>query len=191
MLIFQWKGFEVHKDATGFHVIGGDTPKTLTVDETATLSSKAASANTIKGSGTLSVQRFIYLSIEAGGTPGTNINITHTASLGWNAPSITNATNLAASGTSGSFALSADGAIITMDIAESIVGAVVIFTGINKVVNSSTLTTNRFSENKAIVSSNLTLGLFIVGSTSSSDWRAVLTTAGDRQDVMIILMTAS
>ena len=69
------------------------------------------------------VDRSFELRIQPGSTPNTDINVVYDAgSDTYNSPSISNATDLAASGTSGSFTLSADGKDLTMDITEVIVG---------------------------------------------------------------------
>ena len=70
-----------------------------------------------------SVDRSFELRIQPGSTPNTDINVVYDAgSDTYHSPSISNATDLAASGTSGSFSLSADGKDLTMDITEVIVG---------------------------------------------------------------------
>ena len=71
-----------------------------------------------------SFERSIVLQIQPGATPNTNINITNygVSTNGFNHPSITDATDLAASGTSGSFSLSANGIDITFNITPEIIG---------------------------------------------------------------------
>ena len=71
-----------------------------------------------------------------GATPGTNINCTHFVTF--NSPSVTNGTNIAASGSSGSFALNASGQEITLDITEDFIGASFGIIGTHNINSSST-----------------------------------------------------
>ncbi len=67
-----------------------------------------------------------FIALQPGATPGTNINCTDTSDAStanaWNFLAITDTTNLAKSGSGGSFALSADGKLITLSLPKEVVG---------------------------------------------------------------------
>ena len=133
--------------------------------------------------------RTISLKIEPGVTPGTNINITNDgAPSGYNLPSITNATNLAKSGTSGSFALNANGTEITMDLTENITGVLSITVTGHDINTSST--TELYVPHINTLSNNMIIKLSKRGSVASIDWTTIID-AGDRCDVLIGFVTSS
>lgn len=74
--------------------------------------------------GLAGVIRAVNLALEPGATPGTNINVTQRSSIyGSNVPTITDGTDIAAGGSSGSFSLDGPTAsILTMDITENVIG---------------------------------------------------------------------
>ncbi len=141
----------------------------------------------------LSIFRRTLLRIEPGGTPGTNINVTEVDASGvnYNNPTITDGTNIAKSGSSGSFALSADGTNITMDLTEDIVGVMFAFYSTHDVKNSSTTAGDIFFPNILTSSNNMLIQTFQTGSQSQADWTTVLSTAGDRVSIQLGFITSS
>ena len=160
----------------------GTVPKALAADSGKFLKSDGTWAKPL---------RSIRLQLNPGATPGTNISITDlsdSSGRGYNEPAITDAVNLAASGTSGSFSLNASGTKITMDIAQnvlSIVSAAIVLHDLN----SSSITEVYFPNTQA-VSNKLELFLIKRGGSASSDFRTILD-AGDRCDVQIVFITDS
>ena len=137
----------------------------------------------------ISVLRCFQISVVAGGTPGTNITIT--TSDTYNAPTITGATNLAKTGSGGSFALNAGGTVITMDITENVIAVLGCFFITHKVKNSSTSAGDIFYPSVLAVDNTLTLGVKQTGTTSLADILTVLTTANDTLIFQIITIMSS
>ncbi len=133
------------------------------------------------------VFRCVCLKVEPGATPNTNIDITDMGSdRGWNVPTITDATDLAASGSSGSFALNAGGTIITMDITPNIEGITSISLQMHTLNSAST--SEMYVPWAEISSNNLTLALIKRGAITPVDLRTVLD-ASDRVEIMIGIVT--
>lgn len=93
--------------SVGFTISGGTTSKTLTVDETVTMSDKAPKTDIIKGDGTAGrVLRLITVAVQNGTNAGTikvkSLNV-------WNGDAIAEEDNLAKGGDTGVFALNAGG----------------------------------------------------------------------------------
>ena len=135
--------------------------------------------------------RAIQLKLEPGATPGTNIDITllDISAVGFNLPSITDATDLAKSGSSGSFALDATGVFITMDITETIIGVLSCSVLMHDINTSST--TEMYVVYAERSSGNMRILLRKRGATpGNTDWTGILD-AGDRCDVLIAFMTDS
>jgi len=126
--------------------------------------------------------------VQPGATPGTNINInafsSHTAAF--NPVDTTDATNLAAGGTSGSWSLSADGKTITQNNSIGTIGPMIASIGIHNINNSST--TEMYTAVAGSASSRLTLIIFKRGSNNTVDWRTIFA-AGDLMDVFVIYVT--
>jgi hypothetical protein len=131
-----------------------------------------AIANVIKGDGTAGRQDRIFgLEITPGGTPNTNISIAALTAFNFNPPTFSNATNLAASGTSGSFALSADGKTITMNITPAFVGIRAI-TVVRGKINTASAT--YYYIYPGISSDNLILQIEPHGTPGAVDWRTIM-----------------
>ncbi len=135
------------------------------------------------------VLRSISLRVLPGATPGTDIDITLGGAGGsFNAPTINAATDLAKSGSSGSFALSAGGEIITMDITEDIVGSISATIGIHDINSSST--TELYVPSVAVSGTSLSISVFIRGTQVQSDWTTIMD-AGDLVDINVAFITSS
>ena len=135
------------------------------------------------------VIRAVTLRFNPGATPGTNINIIDVGSIiGFNRPTINNATDLVKNGTSGSFSLNADGSQVTMDITENIIG--ILSTSIQSHKINSSSTTEMYVSFAFFSSNNLIITLRKRGSTSNIDLTTILD-AGDQCDVLISFITNS
>jgi len=134
--------------------------------------------------------RSVYFRLEPGATPGTNINIDTSvlASLGYNEPSMTDATDLAASGSSGSFALSADGTEVTLDITENVIGALASSITVHDINSSST--TEMYTVVVDALSNDARIRIFKRGATGAVSWLTILD-ALDTCDVSICIVTDS
>jgi hypothetical protein len=137
-----------------------------------------------------SVARSTRLNFQPGATPGTNINVSTNDGGGrsYNSPSITNATNLAKSGTSGSFSLNAAGTILTLNLTEDVIGCLGISIVIHDINSSST--TEMYFPDFTVVGSNIDLRLRQRGGTAVVDLTTILD-AGDRFDIMMSYITSS
>ncbi len=136
------------------------------------------------------VLRAILLDLTPGATPGTNINITQAtnATFGFNGPTITNATNLAAAGSSGSFSLDAGGTLITMDLTENIIGIINVAVTAHD-VNSSSVT-EMYVISPKIDSSNIQFRVKKRGNTNNVDWRTILD-AADTMSILLAFVTST
>ena len=133
--------------------------------------------------------RAVTLRLEPGATPGTNINVTVQASTsGYNLPTITDATDLAKSGTSGSFSLNAGGTQLTMDITENITG--ILSSAIQAHDINSSSTTEMYVPFAQVSSNNLRISLRKRGGAGSVDLTPILD-AGDLCDILIGFITDS
>lgn len=140
----------------------------------------------IVGDGTAGrVLRSFNLLLQPGGTPNTNINVTAngTAGISFNTPTIANATNLAASETSGSFTLSADGKSLTMDVTPAFIGVLGVSILVQKINSAGTLPYWFIAQ---ISSGNLVLQVYAQGSSAASDFRAIL----DASDYVLLMISA-
>lgn len=138
------------------------------------------------------VIRRIVLLLQPGATPGTNINVTaETASgVGFNGPTITNATDLAKGGSNGSFALNAGGTAITMDITPAIV-AILSESIIHHDLNNSSLTAGDiWFPRLTVTSGNLVISLAQDGGTAEEDLTTILQ-AGDAVRIGICFVTST
>jgi len=200
-LIVNEEGFDVDSRIEGlsdvnlFYVNAGDDNIGIGTD-TATEklqvegNIKANSNFVMEGvSSTRSVSRAIELRVQPGATPGTNINVTNTSIVtGYNPPTITDATDLAKSGTVGSFSLSADGLTITLDLTEDVIGILNCAIQLHDINSSST--TEMYVSHAAMASSNMTIILRKRGGTASIDLTTIMD-AGDRADILIGFITSS
>ena len=137
------------------------------------------------------VFRGTSFALEPGATPGTNINITQQSSnFGHNIPTITNATDLAKSGSSGSFALNAGGTEITMDITEAVVGVISASVIVHDLNASSTTAGDIWVPFVQASSNNLLINLKQVGGDATEDLTTILQ-AGDKCTIMICYITST
>ena len=137
-----------------------------------------------------SVIRSTRFNIKPGATPGTDLDVTTNDAGGrsYNSPSITNAVDLAASGSSGSWSLDSTGKILTLNITENIIGTLAVSIIIHDLNSSST--TEIYFIDTNVTSSNLNFSLRKRGTTGVSDLRTILD-AGDRVDIMVSYITSS
>ncbi|KKL81089.1 hypothetical protein LCGC14_1998280, partial [marine sediment metagenome] len=133
--------------------------------------------------------RAVTLRLEPGATPGTNINVTVQASTGgYNLPSITDATDLAKSGTSGSFSLDAGGTQLTMDITEVIDGIIGCSIQLHDINSSST--TEMYHSFALVLTNDMRISLRKRGGSASIDLTTILD-AGDLCDILIAFTTTT
>ena len=136
------------------------------------------------------VMRSILLEIKPGTTAGTHLNVTlkPTGSYGFNAPTVTTATNMTAGGGSfGNFALSANGITITMNLSETIVGLIAsAWEGSHDINNSSA---NIFHTNTTLTGGNLVIDLY----KQTGSWISWLTNmaAGDLVYLRLTFLTST
>ena len=142
--------------------------------------------------GLQNVLRSIVLKLEPGATPGTNINVTNfnNSTRGYNGPTITDTTNLAKSGTGGSFSLDAGGTTLTMNLTEEIVGILSTTIEIHDLDSSAVDITKFWLPVSPISSGNLNISLIPLGASAGVDLTTILD-AGDRADIHITFMTDS
>lgn len=135
----------------------------------------------INGLSGLNYLRNVYISIAAGGTPGTNITCSHAsdASNAFNAGVLTDAANLAKNASSGSFALSSDGKTLTITTAETVTGTLHYSFDRHIVKNASVGAGDIFFLHLAVSSGKIAITFRRTGSASDLDITAILTTAGD------------
>lgn len=147
--------------------------------------------NSLEGaSAPRSVVRTVTFDISPGATPGTNIDVTVAVTAGrhYNLPILTDATNLAKSGTSGSYSLSSSGAVLTVDLTEVVLGILSSSITVHDINSSST--TEMWTGVAIAQSDKIDLGLVPRGSTSRIDLTGVMD-AGDRVDILVCFITAS
>lgn len=137
-----------------------------------------------------SIIRSTRFFVEPGTTPGTDIDVTTNDGGGrsYNSPSITNATDLADSASSGSWSLNAGSTILTLDITEDIIGTLAVSIIIHNINSSST--TEMYFVDPTVVGSNMNFTIRQRGGTSAVDWRTIMD-AGDRVDIMVSYITSS
>ena len=136
------------------------------------------------------VLRSVTLYFQPGATPGTNIDITSVSegSTTFNTPTITDATDLAKSGSSGSFALDASGNLVTLDMTETVVGVLSASYWIHDINSSST--TETYFPLVTIVSGNLRISTNKRGNSSNVDWTSIMD-AGDEAYIQIAFITST
>jgi hypothetical protein len=121
-------------------------------------------------------------------SPGTSIAVTPTTGANaFNNSGLTAATTLAAGGSGGSFALSADGRTLTVDT-NNVLGAGPASIMIHDINSSST--SEMYVPWTSVVSSDITIQLYKRGGVSSSDFRTIMD-AGDRVDIHYVYFTNS
>ncbi len=136
------------------------------------------------------ILRSIHLRFEPGATPGTNVNVTDRSDIslrGFNPPSITDATNLAKSTSSGSFDMDAVGKI-DLNLTEVVTGIISSDVTIHDINNSSV--TQMFTLDLPVVSDDIQMALVKRGTTVPQDWTAILQ-AGDTCEVQIAFVTST
>jgi len=161
----------------------------LAIEETLGLDAGSL-VDRVEGNGTRNVLRSVVLRFQPGATPGTNVNISlrSAANYGFNAPEITNAVNLAKSGTEGSFSLAANGSTITMNLTEDIVGIVGSGFGIMKWNSAST--TEMYTALCYMTDGSIVISFYKRGATTATDITAIMD-AGDMTDVWLSFITST
>lgn len=124
------------------------------------------------------IVRKIQLQVANGATPGTNIDITKSTTQGraYNAPTITDANDLAKSGSSGSYSLSANGENLTLDLTETV------HTVLSVGVISDDLNDGGgggYYVHTLVINGNIQLMVEKSGNTTNLDWTDVTNTGSD------------
>ncbi|KKN76989.1 hypothetical protein LCGC14_0364810 [marine sediment metagenome] len=201
----------VHKGSSGTdHSLLGATPGTATAsialivdankditldggDLTAVLGNftgnvESNSLNVIEGygSGRL-ILRKSQIEISPGDTPNTNINVNvNNAARDFNQPTMTDATNLIATGSSGSFSLNA-GNTLTLDISENIITVLGWFFYVQDMNSSGTIT---YYVDAQISGANIILIPYITGNSTGQSWLDIID-AGDTAAFVILYLTST
>ena len=138
------------------------------------------------------VVRAVTWIIEPGATPGTNINVSESANARdhYNIPTMTDGTNIAGSGSSGSYSLNAGGTILTVDLTERVIGVLSASIAIHDINSSSTSELYVPTVRTTSADDNLSIRLFKRGSQSESDIRTIMD-AGDYVAVKVCFITDS
>ena len=133
------------------------------------------------------VMRVVTLTVEAGTTPNTNLDITATAD-GFNIPSITNATDLTSGGgTGGSSFYLVNSSTLVMDITEVHIGVG------GCVIETSDLNSSdglSYTVKSTISAGNVVLYLQLAGSSTNQDW-LTNTDAGDKLQFKFTFWTST
>jgi hypothetical protein len=129
------------------------------------------------------ILRTCRIRITPGSTPGTNINVDafNTDLSGFNFQTLTDGTNIAKSGSSGSFSLNASGNTVTGDL-NNVIGIVSSDLIIHDINSSST--TDSYYVVAGTANSDITFGLILHGQQGLSDLTTIMD-AGDIADVLI------
>jgi hypothetical protein len=124
------------------------------------------------------ILRKIQLQVRDGLTPGTNLDIFKFTTQGraYNAPTITDADDLAKSGTSGSYSLSANGENLTLDLTET-VHTVLSCTVVSDDLNNGA--GGGYYVHTLVISGNIQIMVEKSGSETNLDWTAVTNTSSD------------
>ena len=137
------------------------------------------------------ILRSTRLQIQPGSTPGTNISVTDTSASsgrGYNTATVTNGTNIAKSGTSGSFSLNASGNALTFTPTENCKAIIGCTIHLHDIFSSST--TRVYFPWVTIVTNAVQFQLLRRAEQGGTDF-TVLLAAGDRIDVNIQYITDS
>ena len=134
------------------------------------------------------VLRSMLIRILPGATPGTNLTITELDGTSFNQASITDATDVDKSGTSGSWSVDAAGEVLTLNIAENIVG--VLSYGIFTHDLNSSSTTEMYTIHLNVNGNNLEYRIRKRGTVANVDWTTILD-AADRVEVLVSYVTSS
>jgi hypothetical protein len=132
----------------------------------------------VEGSDSKSILRKIQLQVGNGATPGTNLDIVKYTSQGreYNAPTITNANDLAKSGTNGSYSLSSNGENLTLDISETVVSVISIGVISDDLNNGGG---GGYYVHTLVIDGNIQFMVEKSGSTTNLDWTTVTNTGSD------------
>jgi len=146
----------------------------------------------IEGVASRGVLRSVVIQVSPGATPNTNINVTafESAAYGaFNAPTSTDATNLAKSGTSGSWSLDAAGKSLECAFSETVVG----FLGGNSIVQKiNSASTVPYYIFPTVDTGKMRLDLYKHGDniSTNTDWTAAID-ASDDIFFMISMITST
>jgi len=127
------------------------------------------------------------LRLQPGATPGTNINVTPNTSdsAAFNNQVMDAATDLAKSGASGDFSLSANGRVLTLELG-NVIGVVSATIQIGDINSSSS--TETYYADVAASGSDVLLQFYLQGTSTSVDITTIMD-AGDLLDVLIFYVT--
>lgn len=139
------------------------------------------------------VLRKIRLRITPGGTPGTNLNVVEQTGNGlpFNAPTITSATNLGKSGSSGSFTLDAGGTNLVMNLTPDVICVLACTIVVERLNNASVAAGDIWFPNAYISSGNLGLQFLKAGLSSQADITGMTPNASDQLDIDILFVTST
>ena len=135
------------------------------------------------------VTRVIGLKIHPGTTPNTHIDITvaNATQVCYNLPEITGAADLTKDSLIGSFALNADGKLITMNFVERIIGFLGYSIETRKLNSADTGAV--YDLNVSVNSENLLLRVRLQGTAANVDWTTIID-ANDDLDIILTITTA-
>lgn len=147
-----------------------------------------AEQRSLSGSGQNHVVRAVLWVITPGSTPGTDINIIESSvsDRHYNKPTMTNASDLAKSGSSGNYALSSGGGVITVNLTENVVAVLSASLHIHDINSSST--TEMYTARAYADTLNIELRLIKRGTAAAVDWTSLMD-AGDRCDMLVSFIT--
>ncbi len=128
-----------------------------------------------------------YIRIQPGGTPGTNINCTQLDGYAFNQSPLTDGV-VGKSGTTGSFSLSADGKILTINVGKKVVGIISASLGVHD-LNSSSVT-ELYTPQVYYTSGNISITMVKRGAAGTIDLTTILD-SGDDTRIMLAYVTAT
>lgn len=138
------------------------------------------------------VLRKVELLLEPGSTPGTNMNITHVTTNGvnFNEPSISNASDLASGGSSGSFALQSGAVVLAISLTETVLAVLNAAVSIHDVNDSSVTAGDIWFVRGTVASGDLRLSPFKAGTQSAGTSWLGLTQSGDAMRIELLFITS-
>jgi len=163
------------------------TPTSITIGTDIT-TLKLNSNHVLEGYATgRNVVRAAGFDIEPGATPGTNIDVTIVPTRGFNSAGLTGATDLAKSGSDGSFTMDAVGKL-ELAPGQTVIGILGASIGVHDINNSST--SEVYFIDPAIVAGDIQLTVMLRGSVVVQDMTSIMD-AGDRMRVIVSYVTST
>lgn len=134
------------------------------------------------------VDRSMRITVRDGGTPGTDLACSSVAATPFNAPSSTNAADLAKTETEGSWSLSADGTELTLNLTEAVIGIMSVSVVGNTLANGAG---NVYDINPTVSGGDLLLKIRLIGALTAIDWTTITATAADVIQFYIAFKTST